>query len=102
MHAVQHLMHPLTQLTPWLGGDRRTRLVVIGRAHDEHDVFEIFKLLAGESNRPAERRNWRGIAGAAGFALAIAMVAAFLHFSGSDAFAAVRRLSSLQTESNHD
>lgn len=96
VHAVQHLMHPLTQLTTWPNEDRRTRLVVIGRGHDERAIVDIFKLLAGESDHPAARRNWRGLAGAAGvvlaMAMAMAMVAGFFHFNGSGAVADVHRL----------
>lgn len=91
VHAVQHLMHPLTQLRSWPDEDRRTRLVVIGRGHDERAIVDVFKLLTGESDRPAGRRNWRGLAGAAGFVLAMAMVAGFFHFNGSGAVAAAHR-----------
>jgi len=92
VHAVQHLMHPPTPLSAWPDEDRRTRLVVIGRGHDERALAEVFQVLIDADNRPASARNWRIPALAAACILAIAISAALVQLVKSDAAAAIRRL----------
>ena len=78
VHAVQHLMHPPTPLSAWPDEDRRTRLVVIGRGHDERALAEVFQVLIDADDRPASARNWRIPALAAACILAIAISAALV------------------------
>jgi anti-sigma-K factor RskA len=82
VHAVQHLMHPATQLASWPSEDRRTKLVVIGRGHDEKALISFFETLVDDPPRPPVVRNWRKPAvAAAGFAV-IAVALAILHMTG--------------------
>jgi G3E family GTPase len=92
VHAVQHLMHPPIRLPAWLDEDRRTRLVVIGRGHDERAVAEVFRMLVADPGTAAARRNWRVPAIATAFLLAIAIGAAVSHLFGADAVAAIHHL----------
>jgi len=81
-HVVQHLMHPPTQLAAWPSEDRRTKLVVIGRGHDEKALIRFFETLVDGPARPPARRSWCGPAIAAeGFATMIAVLVLF-HNSG--------------------
>ena len=90
VHAVQHLMHPPTRLSAWPDEDRRTRLVVIGRGHDERALVEVFHALMEADDRSASTRNWGVPALAAACVLAVAIGAALLHLVGTDA-AAIRQ-----------
>ena len=92
VHAVQHLMHPPTRLSAWPDEDRRTRLVVIGRGHDERALVEVFHALMEADNRSASARNWGIPALAAACVLAVAIGAALLHLVGIDAAAAIHQL----------
>ncbi|MFM9859890.1 GTP-binding protein [Pseudoxanthobacter sp. M-2] len=47
IHAVQHAMHPPTQLPSWPGGDRRTRLVFITCDLPEAFVRGLFDAFTG-------------------------------------------------------
>ncbi len=47
IHAVQHAMHPPTQLPSWPGGDRRTRLVFITCDLPEEFVRGLFDAFTG-------------------------------------------------------
>ena len=47
IHAVQHAMHPPTQLPAWPGGDRRTRLVFITCDLPEAFVRGLFDAFTG-------------------------------------------------------
>jgi G3E family GTPase len=47
VHAVQHAMHPPTQLPSWPGGDRRTRLVFITCDLPEAFVRGLFDAFTG-------------------------------------------------------
>lgn len=47
IHAVQHAMHPPTQLPSWPGGDRRTRLVFITCDLPEDFVRGLFDAFTG-------------------------------------------------------
>jgi G3E family GTPase len=60
VHAVQHLIHPLNQLPGWPTDDRRTRLVVIGRGHDQKALTSLFNSLVDDPNIPRAVRRWRG------------------------------------------
>lgn len=78
VHAVQHLMHPPTQLASWPSEDRRTKLVVIGRGHDEKALISLFETLVDDAGRPLVTRSWRGPAiAAAGFATMVAALVLF-------------------------
>lgn len=78
VHAVQHLMHPPMQLASWPSEDRRTKLVVIGRGHDEKALISLFEALVDDPRRPPVIPSWRAPAiAAASFAT---MVAAFVLF----------------------
>jgi G3E family GTPase len=43
VHAVQHTLYPAARLAAWPDGDRRTRLVFIGRDLDEQEVAGILQ-----------------------------------------------------------
>ena len=92
VHAVQHLMHRPTCLSAWPDEDRRTRLVVIGRGHDERALVKVFHAVMDADNRSARARNWGIPALAAACVLAVAIGAALLHLVGTDAAAAIRQL----------
>ena len=92
VHAVQHLMHPPTRLSAWPDEDRRTRLVVIGRGHDERALVDLFHALTDADSRSAGPRNWGIPALAAACVLAVAIVAALFHLIGTDAAAAIPQL----------
>ncbi|MEJ1160267.1 CobW family GTP-binding protein [Prosthecomicrobium sp. N25] len=47
LHAVQHVLHPPTQLPAWPDEDRRTRLVFITKDLDEGFVRRMFDAFAG-------------------------------------------------------
>lgn len=42
VHGVQHVFHPLTQLSRWPDESRRSQIVLIGRELDEHAVRSSF------------------------------------------------------------
>ncbi|HUI20072.1 MAG TPA: GTP-binding protein [Methylocella sp.] len=88
VHAVQHLMHPPTRLSAWPDEDRRTRLVVIGRGHDERAVAEMFQALIGGDGGAGAVRPWRIPAFVVVFLLALSIGAAIVHSAGSNAVAA--------------
>ena len=92
VHAVQHLMHPPTRLSAWPDEDRRTRLVVIGRGHDERALVKVSHAVMDADNRRASARNWGIPALAAACVLAVAIGAALLHLVGTDAAATIRQL----------
>lgn len=48
LHAVQHVLHPPTQLPRWPDADHRTRLVFITRDLDEDFVRRMFGTLIGD------------------------------------------------------
>ncbi|MBK1658465.1 CobW family GTP-binding protein [Paracraurococcus ruber] len=52
VHAIQHMVHPLDWLEAWPGGDRRTRLVLIGERIPRH--FPARLLAAVEAEVAAE------------------------------------------------
>ncbi|MDP3553278.1 GTP-binding protein [Methylocystis sp.] len=84
VHAVQHLMHPPTQLASWPSEDRRTKLVVIGRGHDEKALISLFETLVDYAGRPPVIRGWRGPAiAAAGFATMVAALVLFYNAAPS-------------------
>lgn len=83
VHAVQHLIHPPKQLPEWPTEDCRTRLVVIGRGHDEKALISLFDSLVDDPNRPRGARRWRAMA-AAGIAT-IAITFALLQLTGPNA-----------------
>ncbi len=53
VHGVQHVLHERTRPEGWPGGDRRSRLVVIGNGISEEATR---RLLAAAVERPAARR----------------------------------------------
>ncbi len=84
VHAVQHLMHPLTQLPAWPSEDRSTRLVVIGRGHDEKALISFFNTLIDDAKRSSAPRNWRIPAVAAACLATITAGVALIHLVGEN------------------
>ncbi|HEY8161532.1 MAG TPA: GTP-binding protein [Methylocystis sp.] len=83
IHAVQHLMHPPKQLPEWPTEDRRTRLVVIGRGHDEKALISLFDSLVDDPERPPIARRWRVPAMAAAGIATIAVMLALVQLTGA-------------------
>ena len=100
VHAVQHLMHPPTQLASWPSEDRRTKLVVIGRGHDEKALISLFETLVDDAGRPPVTRSWRAPAiAAAGFATMVAALVRFYNAApGSEACSPSRHTSHWRSE----
>ena len=48
VHGVQKLMHPPVRLGAWPDGDRRTRLVIIGKDLPEAYVRDLFSAFVGQ------------------------------------------------------
>jgi G3E family GTPase len=82
IHAVQHLIHPPLQLPEWPTEDRRTRLMVIGRGHDEKALISLFDSLVDDPARPRVARRWRMPAMAAAGIATIAAMLAFVQVTG--------------------
>lgn len=55
-HAVQHRLYPLHRLDRWPDGDRRTRVVLIGRAMPHRPIRELFDILAPRAVEPRRKR----------------------------------------------
>ena len=45
LHAVQHILHMPVELDAWPSDDRRTRMVLIVRDIEDHDLLQTLKLL---------------------------------------------------------
>lgn len=61
VHAVQHVVHPPQWLERWPGGDRRSRLVLIGQGIPRH--FPARLLAVVEAEVAEEARAHRGVPG---------------------------------------
>ncbi len=58
IHGVQHLFHPPAMLDAWPSGDKRTRIVLIGRDLDPGVVDQLFRNIAcaaAPAEAPAEK-----------------------------------------------
>jgi G3E family GTPase len=85
VHAVQHLMHPVSRLPDWPNEDRRTRIVVIGRGHDERALTDVFHSLMGAGVAAQPQSSWGIAAFAVACLFAIALGAVIASLIGWDA-----------------
>ncbi|WP_245415464.1 CobW family GTP-binding protein [Hoeflea marina] len=54
-HAVQNRLYPLQRLDAWPDGDRRSRVVLIGRDMPEKPIRDLFAVLVPRPARPPRR-----------------------------------------------
>lgn len=83
VHATHRVIHPLVQLAEWPDGDRRNRLVVIGRGLDEKAVDQVFRaLINSDAATPFSRAHaLRPLALVAVLSLLVILGALALHLS---------------------
>jgi G3E family GTPase len=56
LHAIQHLVHPLDWLEAWPGGERRSRIVLIGERIPRHFPARLLAAVEAEVAAEAARR----------------------------------------------